>query len=82
MLSPPRWDKCYIYLKGEGSPDESVKMTREKMPANHLPGSESVKPPSQVGTALPTCLPPSPLNTCCLTLLPNGRGLTARGGRG
>ena len=59
MLSPPRWDKCYRYLKGEGRPDESVKMTQEKMPANHLPGSESVKPPSQVGTAL------SPSSSCC-----------------
>ncbi|CAI9175882.1 unnamed protein product [Rangifer tarandus platyrhynchus] len=42
-----KWDKCDRYLKGERSPDESMKMTQEKMPANHLPGSENVKPPSQ-----------------------------------
>lgn len=58
-MSPPRWNKCDRYLKGERSPDESMKMTQEKMPANHLPGSENLKPPNQGGTAL------SPSSSCC-----------------
>lgn len=46
MCPPPTWDEHYTNLKGEGNSDQQMKTPkRERVPVNHLPGPENVKPP-------------------------------------